>query len=324
MRWLAALLLLTLPLAGCTEPAPPPAPANATDDGGIFIGQAPAPPPKPSAPGVYHNGTRQAGNATHNATSPGPSASPPPAASGGAAQPGAGNASTPAPSPPPPAGNATGGPVNGTAGGAANGTGNATAPGTNTTEPLPTPNQPVPTWAIGDLHSYHAVDRDRNGQYQDEFNQTRTVLSDNTTVAGVPVYFLRVDDDLGGQPSFDNVTRDGLNHINKTGYVTELYRFPLWVGKNWTYGFDTFLNGAESKLEGKVRVVGQEQVVVPAGEFPEAWKLHVDITQTAFGFTKQSHVDYWFDASVRDTVKTYEIRNDGTTQTMELVVADLK
>ncbi|MCA1812734.1 MAG: hypothetical protein LC624_02140 [Halobacteriales archaeon] len=335
MRAFVGLLLLTLALAGCTTPPP----ADTGDDG-IFIGETPQ-PPKDKA-GIFVNGTQvesTPGNgpgnmSLPNMTMPGGNTTTPPSGNGSSntTLPPLGNttnttkppANTTAP------GNSTGGNATG---------GNATGPnttlpnGTGSPPAIPTPNAPLPTWHVGDSHIYYGAQRDRNGQVTGEYYDWRNVTAVDRAVAGVPVYTVNATqtttDGQSASLSIDNMTRDGLDHVNATGWVTELYRFPLWAGKNWTYGFDTAYQSEagpfSSRYVGEVKVVGQEHLALPlCGCSVEAWKLHADITTSFGAFQRANHVDYWYAEVVRDTVKVHTEKDDGSTTDEQLTYADLR
>jgi hypothetical protein len=179
------------------------------------------------------------------------------------------------------------------------------------------------TWAVGDTHTYHITDDDASGKLIRAYNRTRTVLADNVTVAGVPTYMTLSVYENETAGSYQNYTKDGLNTINKTGFVSEWYRFPLWAGNAWSYESHSDINGVALTARYDVNVIGPEVVDVPACPACPSWKLHVDSRTTYGAFVKEDHVDYWFAAAARDTIKTFELRPDGSTETWELTSADL-
>lgn len=87
--------------------------------------------------------------------------------------------------------------------------------------------------------------------------------------------------------------------------------FPLWVGKKWSYQYSTTKREAKSmpgqlaNFEGDVKVVGYEQVKVPAGTF---WTFKIEEVRRKVGIKmgvgKSRTV--WYSPDVKRGVKTEE------------------
>jgi hypothetical protein len=324
MRARTALLAIALLLPGCTDL--PGATPEAGQPSAMPEPPPGGPPPLPEKVGVFDHGERvdtrnatlppagQAGNGTTalaNATGNASAPSGTRAGEGGnATSPASGNSTTATDGDatgPPAGGNATGPPAGGNAtappGNGTDGDGNGTAPPGREEAALP-------AWHVGDLHQYRGVDDD--GTW---FNETRSVIGIGSTY-NTSVYQVQVS--LDNRTALENITVDGLNRISTTGVVTKLYDFPLWEGKNWTYGYNSTL----SRVAANVTVLGLENLTVPAGEF-RAWHLHNEVTYTFGTGSKTSRVDYWFAEVARDTVKAVSADDAGATVTEELVVAEL-
>ncbi|GAB4390913.1 MAG: hypothetical protein Kow0025_26180 [Thermodesulfovibrionales bacterium] len=110
-----------------------------------------------------------------------------------------------------------------------------------------------------------------------------------------------------------------VKELDETGGVLEEVKpykgglsFPLWVGKKWSYKFSTTKREAKgspgmlTEIESNVKVVGYEQVTVPAGTF---WAFKVEEARRKAGkkmalLGKQRTI--WYSPEVKRAVKTEE------------------
>ena len=122
-------------------------------------------------------------------------------------------------------------------------------------------------------------------------------------------------------------TVDGSNYTPHTG----LLRFPMAVGDSWSYAYENTNPGRGAfrvKVEGKAKVVGWEQVRVPAGRF-RALKIVADgeFQRIDRSMAGTSHVEIWYAPQAKRWVRwTHEERGrrglirSGTFELYELEV----
>lgn len=132
----------------------------------------------------------------------------------------------------------------------------ALAQGDGSTRPLP---------KVGDVTVYAVNNRSDNKQSE----ETVTV----TSVEGglIKTRHLRPD---RNPPELEGVTTLELNPVvsgssgSKFEPAIEIHRFPMKVGDSWKTRYEgTGLTGSRSRAELDVKVVAQEKIVTPAGEF---------------------------------------------------------
>jgi len=107
-----------------------------------------------------------------------------------------------------------------------------------------------------------------------------------------------------------------LNFVKKIDYKGEIaetvtpyrgsFSFPLWVGKKWSYSFQTSKTKQAASLSqmmgSDVRVVAYEQVKVPAGTF-WAFKIEEVRSQRVAKHPKAYYVTTWYSPDVKLPVK---------------------
>jgi hypothetical protein len=107
---------------------------------------------------------------------------------------------------------------------------------------------------------------------------------------------------------------------------TELLRFPLRVGQQWTHAARVQFkdNGSQAKVETQVRVAAYEKVRVPAGEF-DAYRLvaHGTIQGSSYGGSGQlkgeTRTSYWYAPAAKAIVKLTNRNTYRGESTVELV-----
>ena len=85
------------------------------------------------------------------------------------------------------------------------------------------------------------------------------------------------------------------------GYLGPVIKFPLEVGKLWTYNYRGKLTSKGSKFRiARYNVIAYKQITVPAGTF---WAFKVEVNkETEGGKFKGSHT-YWYAPAVKYIIK---------------------
>lgn len=287
MERLAALVVLSLALAGCTAPAPgPPGEAPAAD----------APPTGP--PDQAPPATPRTEPAVAVVERPAPPAASP-----------TGPADEAPPEPEPSA---------------------TEAPASTAPQPAPPPDAPPPEVAPPDLGALPVLRVNDTWTYTGvnlsggRYEEVRTVAGLGA-IAGIPTYVLDIT--LNGAPRTLHVTRDGLNTVNETGVVTELLRFPLAAGKNWSFHWEQRLpvaggGSVRQAVHGEVAVLALEKVNV-AGTGYTAYHLHANITSSVGTLAKWTSLDYWYAPKQKTMVKVEHVTQSGQEAWSDLVLARL-
>lgn len=295
MDRLAGLCLVLIVLAGCTAPVPEAPP-----------GETPAPSEERIAPGPSGEAASPPASAPPTADlspsrSPSPSPPPPPPPAGEPAA-----EAPPGADEPPPAEPASG---------------STAAP--PSPSPGPGPASPAveaalaPVLRIGDRWTYTGVNLS-GGRY----DEVRTVVGLGN-VSGIATYVLNVT--LNGAARTIQVTRDGLNTVNETGVVTELLRFPLAVGKNWSFHWEQrvpIAGGATVKqaVHGEVRVLAEEKVRA-AGTAHDAFRIHANITSSVGTLAKWTSLEVWYAPAQKAIVRAEQLGQNGQQAWSDLVQA---
>ena len=132
---------------------------------------------------------------------------------------------------------------------------------------------------------------------------------------GQLVFQLQWDD---GSKETEGYTPD-LNFFKKIDYKGEIaetvtpyrgsFSFPLWVGKKWSYSWQTSKTKQAASLsqmwDSHVKVAAYEQVKVPAGTF---WAFKIEEVRSNRGakHPKAYHVTTWYSPNVKLPVKVEE------------------
>lgn len=304
---LAALPLVALVLAGCaappestTEPVAGPLepPASAAEGAEASRPAEPASPaaapPAPAGPSPAAGEAAPRGNASVSAEA-------------GAPQPGPGDAAATedgsAPSPAP------------------EGAGNASAPQASgqAGDPTPGAEAPLPALFKGERWVYRGVNATGRN-----YTEAREVLGEGE-LRGVATYLLASR--VGDVNETLHVTRDGLNPVNDTGFETELLRFPLAVGANWTFSWEqshevqnqTGRAGTVRQwLRANVSVLALEDVEVPAGTF-ETYHVRANLTVSLGHLARWLVLDYWYAPEAKALARLESLNQAGQRTWAELV-----
>ncbi len=95
----------------------------------------------------------------------------------------------------------------------------------------------------------------------------------------------------------------------KQGYPGPVIKFPLKVGKSWTYNYRTKERSEGSKFRiARHRVIAYEQITVPAGTF---WTFKVEVKKENDKRNVKGSVTYWYAPDVKYIIKSS--RNTGKT-----------
>ena len=98
--------------------------------------------------------------------------------------------------------------------------------------------------------------------------------------------------------------------------------FPLWVGKKWSYTFQTSntrrASSMSSNIDSDVKVVGYEQIKVPAGTL---WAFKIEEVRKVRGAKKGPgangiHITAWYNPDIKGSVK---IEHDNDVYNRDLV-----
>jgi hypothetical protein len=95
--------------------------------------------------------------------------------------------------------------------------------------------------------------------------------------------------------------RDGQVDREDRDRIKKAYDFPLYAGKKWKCRYDVFTvtRKFDSLLE--LKVVGFEEVEVPAGKFRA---VKVEAKQTILGTNRSGTFCYWYCPDVKATIKS--------------------
>lgn len=97
--------------------------------------------------------------------------------------------------------------------------------------------------------------------------------------------------------------RDGRIDREENNRVKKIYDFPLYAGKKWSYRFDVFSGTMTHDLLIELKIVGFEEVEVPAGKF-NAFKVETKDTVTTGSGTGHSGTSYyWYSPDVKSMIK---------------------
>jgi hypothetical protein len=162
---------------------------------------------------------------------------------------------------------------------------------------------PLPDVKVGDRWIYQRMDYDagrRRGKYQ-----MRVVFAERGVIQVVSTQSWKDgEEDTTYTAEWNAVTVPGRVFNPHTGW----FKFPLQVGATYSAAFDVMFpkkgEGAESRNEREVKVVGWEEVVVPAGKF-RALKI---VSEGRFqrldkGFSGSSRNVIWYVPEVRRWAK---------------------
>lgn len=160
-----------------------------------------------------------------------------------------------------------------------------------------------PSVKVGDVSVYMVNNRSDNKQSE----ETVTV----TSVEGGQIKTKHVRPDRN-PPEFEGVTNLDLNPLVSGASGTrfepaiEIYRFPLKVGDSWkTRSEAVGLAGSRSRSELEVKVVAQEKVATPGGEF-DAFRIESNgwINGVSWQGAIRVSQTIWFAPSIGRAVKS--------------------
>jgi len=160
---------------------------------------------------------------------------------------------------------------------------------------------------------------DKNGKSYD----TTRVMTGNGTVAGLPVYRLRITQ--GNDSELRTMTVAGLDLVNDTGFVTELLRFPLVVNATWVFGSDNQFSTDtghrdvtyRQSYSVNVTLLGRGLVTIAAGTLP-AWHVHAEAVYKLGTMTRHMSMDYWYADGAKDIVRIDQTFDDDSKAWEEL------
>ncbi|HEV8361588.1 MAG TPA: hypothetical protein VGR28_14160 [Candidatus Thermoplasmatota archaeon] len=177
----------------------------------------------------------------------------------------------------------------------------------------------VPRLRPGDGWTYRGVNS--SGA---RFEEVRRVL-DVAQRGNVPVYVIDVT--VGDRRLQEDVTQAGLNTINGTGFVTELLRFPLEAGANWSFAWSddgsitkvnpndptrTDTAGWHHWLRGDVQVLGAAKLPLLSGNW-DTLHLRCTLTTGLGSYTREIVLEYWYAPAAKAIVRVESTQNGATT-----------
>src|SRR5262245_16279574 len=178
---------------------------------------------------------------------------------------------------------------------------------------------PAPSFKEGDTWQFNTIPKGLPGKSTD---QNEGIYELTVTQGVVKIYDLN-----GGQKNERPVQPDGptqilLALVGKSDQRQDL-KFPLSVGQQWTYKYESILLGDKvnqrQRRSAEVDVVGMEQVTTPGGSF-KAYKLIKNESRSSgsqLGGTTNITVTYFYSPETRSIVKSSLVvnNNPGTVET---------
>jgi hypothetical protein len=142
-------------------------------------------------------------------------------------------------------------------------------------------------------------------------NVPKTTITESRVTFVGPDLIATVDTDGSGKENDSQYTSEWAVMASSNGRVfnppIRIFRFPLKVGDSYPFAFE-MVSARDTanrwKSEGEVKVVGWEEVVVPAGRFRalkiEAKNTYRGLTGNFFGWARR---DIWYVPEVKRTAK---------------------